>query len=387
MINLTYGLCNDKIKPVCVGGIVMNQQTSLKSNRLIHIDIIESVAIFFVIAYHSTVYSFDFLNSGAVGDYLTYFFRTIFSTCVPIFFFANGYLLLNKSFDLKKHIKKILRLSVIAFIWSVLLMVLYLLIAGESLSLKAIVVPILNMDTEWRMNFFWYIGALICIYILFPLLKLAFDKEKKAFYFFTIICALLTFGYKFINEIVLLLSPFTNMFENGIDLPVVTMFNPFRGSYGYSFVYFCVGGIIGENRDKILSISKKKRNIVSIFGILFSCACLFVIGVLHSRYIKNEVWDIVWNGYDFIFTFFNVIFIYTLSLNFTKENRFIKSISINTLGIYIIHGLVLRLTDGIFEIDSLCNLPFTLIYALAVLCICLLISMCMKKIPILKNLV
>ena len=267
----------------------MEQKISLKSSRLTHIDLIETVAIFFVVSYHATKYSFDFLNSGSVVDYLLYFFRTILSACVPLFFFANGYLLLNKSFDLKKHIKKILRLLVIVFVWSFLLMTLYLLIAGESLTLHNIIVPILNMEVRWGMNLFWYIGALICIYILFPLLKLAFDKDKKAFYFFIIICALMTFGYKFINEIVLLLSPFTNAFENGIDLPVVTMFNPFRGSYGYSFVYFCIGGIIGENKEKVLSISKKKRNIISIFGILVSCICLFVIGVLHSRYIKNEL--------------------------------------------------------------------------------------------------
>ncbi len=365
----------------------MDQEISLKSSRLTHIDLIETVATFFVVSYHATEYSFDFLNSGSVVDYLLYFFRTILSTCVPLFFFANGYLLLNKSFDLKKHIKKILHLLVLVLVWSFLLMMLYLLIAGESLSLNTVIVPILNMDVRWGMNLFWYIGALICIYILFPLLKLAFDKDKKLFYFFTIICAFLTFGYKFINEIVLLLSPFTNMFENGIELPVVTMFNPFRGSYGYAFVYFCIGGIIGENKEKVLSISKKKRNIISAFGVLVSCACLFVIGVLHSRYIKNEVWDIVWNGYDSIFTLFNVIFIYALCLNFNKENRFIRCVSMNTLGIYIIHGLLLRLTAGIFEIDMLCNLPFNLIFSLAILCICLLISMCMKKIPIFKKLV
>lgn len=372
---------------MCFGGIVMEQKISLKSSRLTHVDLIETVAMFFVVSYHATKYSFDFLNSGSVVDYLLYFFRTILSTCVPLFFFANGYLLLNKSFDFKKHIKKILRLLVIVFVWSFLLMTLYLLIAGESLTLHNIIVPILNMEVRWGMNLFWYIGALICIYILFPLLKLAFDKDKKTFYFFIIICTLLTFGYKFINEIVLLLSPFTNAFENGIDLPVVTMFNPFRGSYGYSFVYFCIGGIIGENKEKVLSISKKKRNIISIFGILVSCICLFVIGVLHSRYIKNEVWDIVWNGYDSIFTLFNVIFIYALCLNFNKENRFISCVSKNTMGIYIVHGLLLRLTVGIFDVDAFCNLPFNLIFSLAILCICLLISMFMKKIPILKNLV
>lgn len=198
-------------------GVGLNKCASVKQGRLTHIDLMESIAIFFVIAYHSTAYSFDFLNNGSVSDYLIYFCRTILSTCVPIFFFANGYLLLNKSFDFKKHIKKILHIVFIVFVWALILMPLYLLVSGQPISLNSIIVPILNMDTEWSMNLFWYLGALICIYILFPLLKLAFDKDKKIFLFFSIVSAVLTFGFKFFNEIVLLLSPFTHSLENGLD--------------------------------------------------------------------------------------------------------------------------------------------------------------------------
>ncbi len=370
-----------------LGGVGLNKYASEKQVRLTHIDLMESIAIFFVVTYHATAYSFDFMNNGSVSDYLIYFCRTILSTCVPIFFFANGYLLLNKSFDFRKHIKKILHIVFIIFIWALILMPLYLLVSGQPISLNSIIVPVLNMDTEWSMNLFWYLGALVCIYILFPLLKLAFDKDKRCFAFFTIVCGIFTFGFKFFNEIVILLSPFTHSLENGLELPILTMFNPFRGSFGYSFVYFCVGGILGGNEDKILSISKTKRNVISVFGILISCSCLFTIGVLHSKLIKGEVWDIVWNGYDTVFTFLNVIFIYVLCLNYKKDYNFIRDVSLNTLGIYFIHGLLLRLTNGIFEFEILRNLPLNLVYSFVVLIICLLISKVMKKIPVLKKLV
>ncbi len=365
----------------------MKNSILTKQNRLTYIDLMECIAIFFVVAYHATAYSFDFVSNGSVANYLIYFCRTILSTCVPIFFFVNGYLLLNKPFNFKKHISKILHMFIIIFIWAFVLMPLYLIISGQSISLNAIVVPILNMDTGWSMNLFWYLGALICIYILFPLLKLAFDKDKKLFYFFTIVFAVLTFGFKFFNEMVILLSPFTHLLENGLELPIITMFNPFRGSYGYSFVYFCVGGIMFEYKDKVLSIPKTKRNVISVFGILVSCVCLFVMGVLHSKLIKGEVWDIVWNGYDTIFTFLNVIFLYVLCLNYKKDYGFIRTVSTNTLGIYFIHGLLLRLTIGVFDFEFLRNLPFNLVYSFAILCICLLISIVVKKIPIINKLV
>ena len=82
--------------------------------RLYFIDLLESIAIFLVLAYHGTNYEYSFLeDSGNVLFYLRYYFRTILSCCVPLFFFANGYLLLNRDFNIKKHIINIIKISVI----------------------------------------------------------------------------------------------------------------------------------------------------------------------------------------------------------------------------------------------------------------------------------
>ena len=152
-------------------------------NRLSHIDLLESIAIFFVILYHSTIYSFDITQNASALKYFLYFGRTILSTCVPLFFFTNGYLLFNKEFILKKHIKKILRLILLIFIWAFLLMPTYMLIAGESINIKILLMSIFTLDTLWGMNFWWFLGALVCIYILFPALKALFDFSKKSFVF------------------------------------------------------------------------------------------------------------------------------------------------------------------------------------------------------------
>ncbi len=68
------------------------------------IDLIECIAMLFVVMYHSTTVPYDFNQSAY--ECVNYFIRAILSTCVPLFFFANGYLLINKKFDLKKHLKK-----------------------------------------------------------------------------------------------------------------------------------------------------------------------------------------------------------------------------------------------------------------------------------------
>ena len=74
-----------------------------QTERYHAIDIIKVLGLLFVILYHSATYQYDWLEDGQALFYFRYYFRTILSTCVPLFFFANGYLLLNKQFDLRKH--------------------------------------------------------------------------------------------------------------------------------------------------------------------------------------------------------------------------------------------------------------------------------------------
>ena len=76
----------------------------IKKSRIEYIDLLEASAILFVVLYHTRDYTYNFLE-GEKGLllYVPYFFRAVLSTCVPLFFFANGFLLLNKKFDLKNR--------------------------------------------------------------------------------------------------------------------------------------------------------------------------------------------------------------------------------------------------------------------------------------------
>lgn len=76
------------------------------TERWEYLDILKCIGIIFVIIYHSTIYNYNWIASPNITHYLRYFLTTLLSTCVPLFFFTNGYLLLNKDFDLKKTHKK-----------------------------------------------------------------------------------------------------------------------------------------------------------------------------------------------------------------------------------------------------------------------------------------
>ena len=210
--------------------------------RDLSIDILESIAIILVVFYHSMVYSDDFISNTGILYYIRYALRSLLSPCVALFFFCNGYLLLNKPFNLKKHILKTIKLIILTVIWAILRIIILMPIKKEYLSVAEAINVLLECKQGW-INSIWFLGALICIYVLFPIIKVTYDSNKRVFFYFIICCSIFTFGNVVINEVAtfsinLVLQK--NIIIHGLNF--FSMFNPFRGIHGYAFVYFCLGG-------------------------------------------------------------------------------------------------------------------------------------------------
>lgn len=63
--------------------------------RYDNIDMIEFLGMLFVLVYHSRTVEFNILKNPNVWTYVNYLIRPILSTGVPLFLFANGFLLIN----------------------------------------------------------------------------------------------------------------------------------------------------------------------------------------------------------------------------------------------------------------------------------------------------
>ena len=358
-----------------------------KSKRYSHIDLLECVGIFLVVLYHSTTYKYDWMQTRSIVDFSRYFMRTILSTCVPIFFFANGYLLLNTNCDLKKHIYKSIKMVALAFVWGLIGILAIMPLEGESFSLKEICNNLWHWQPIGWINHMWYIGALICIYIFFPLLKNAFDNNRKVFIYFTIICAILTLGNTLLCQIG---SVFADIFfeKNTVYfVNVFNIFNPFREIFGYSFVYFCIGGLAAEYKPKLEHISQKKRNIVSLITIIICCTLSTTMWAFISIKI-GHIWDVVWSGYDTIFTLITLVAVFVLSLSYTADNSIIQTISTNTLGIFFIHYIIIHLTrNHVIKFAFMRTFTGNIFYAFGIIFISLGITLLLKQLPVINKLV
>lgn len=364
-----------------------NNEIKLKNCvwRWEYIDLIEALGIFFVVLYHSTTYPFNWMDESNPLYFLRYYVRTILSTGVPLFFFANGYLLLNRKFDLKKHIKKSIRIVILTFSWGLINILCLMPIENEILSLKEIVVYLCEWHQGW-INHLWYMGTLTGIYVFLPILKNVFDTNRKFFIFFTIMAAVFTFGNTAINIVGTLAIGYLRNIESVFTYNWFSMFNPFRGIYGYAFVYFCIGGIAHDFKDKINNIPELKRNLAASFCILFSCFILFFIGINLTK-ASGKIWDVVWSGYDTIPTFVNVLSIFVLSLSYKKSNSVIRAISCNTLGIYFIHQIFIHmLRDHVKSIPVFCTFGGCIAFTMVLLVISFITVSFIKKVPLIKNL-
>lgn len=354
------------------------------ASRLAHIDLLECIGIFWVVFVHGTLYRYDYLVFDSLPVYLTAFLRAPMSACVPLFFFANGYLLFGRPLDLKKHCKRLVRMVFLCFFWGSVLIFVLQPIYGQRLSWEEFWYNLSNWRKGYA-NHLWYMGALVCIHVFYPLMKQAYDTNKKVFYYFVAICALMTFGNTFLNEARTLLGRFLLKERTVYNASYFNMFNPFHAN-AYAIVYFCTGGIVFSLREKIEAVPARKRNFAAIAGLVISSIGLALMCILFSR-MKQKLQDVIWTGFDTVFTYVIVLCLYVLCLNLKKEIPLIRLISVNTLGIYLLHVVPnWALAPLAGEIGFLCTVPGSIVFSLFILFVSLGACLVLKKVPVLKRL-
>ncbi|MEX0884660.1 MAG: acyltransferase family protein [Cyclobacteriaceae bacterium] len=364
----------------------MNAKSTSPEN-FYFLDLLKSIAIYFVIIYHFSYMEIDFIQHENFFVYLNYFLTTIFSTCVPIFFFINGALLFNKSsLVLKRHFFKILQIGALIFAWGIITQLALLPIRNETMSISEMIKNIWKLKEGW-VNHLWFLKAVVVIYIFFPILYTSYKEKRGHLWFFFAFVLLLTFGNTFYSNLRSVLAFFLDKNTHLIPKNHFGNFNPFYGFYGYSIGYFILGGIIFANRH---FLNHRKIRIFSSITLVVSMACLFLYGIIASL-SQNKIWDVVWYGYDSIFTAVNVICIFILSLSYEHQGGQIgKAIALtgrNSLGIYLTHFIVGNFLDPYYLMfNSSPSFLSNMVYAFAILFLSLGVVVSLKQLPIVKYL-
>jgi surface polysaccharide O-acyltransferase-like enzyme len=303
-----------------------------------------------------------------------------------LFFFTNGALLLKKGLSIKKLIANMISIVLLFIFWGSVTLLILMPINHEFLSLREFLNALFYLKIHWN-NHLWFLGALCTIYIFFPLIKLAFDRQRKSLYFFLAVVFVMTFGNVFLTQCLNIVRALFHMDGANTTKNFFGLFNPFVGFYAYSIVYFILGGLLFERRNAFLERRWIKPSVILI---IFCMTVLTLYGVMISRKF-GEVYDLVWNGMVTIPVLLMVASLFILSLQYNGQRKYsniIRLVGQNSLGIYFVHvpwGTLLIKYFKMFPYST--NIFTNVILAFVILVVSLFSVLLLKKNPLAGRLV
>lgn len=331
----------------------------MEKKRYNFIDIWKAIAILFVIFYHSFLMELSFAHVTA-GKAIQYFLYTILGTGVPAFFMINGFLMFGKPVK-KGHYLKIARIILKTGIWAVLVLSGIMLIRGDQFLIKDFIRDLVTLKVGY-INHLWFMEALVFIYVLFPFVKMVYDKA------FCVYCVL---------TVVIIL--YTVILPGMISLPNVY--------FSFSLAHFMLGGIIYKMRDLQM---KKEHRVISVACAVLCMVVQTALGI--KKCVSGQMFfDNVWACYTSVFAILAVVLIMLAACSGKNKNSwpFVSEIGKNTLGIYFLHQIWINLLWAVPGVKNICgtNIVINFIFAVVVLIFSMLTVELIKRIPFVKKLV
>ena len=340
--------------------------------RVKYIDYTKCIAILCVIVIHICGRYRYVTVSGA--EYMAAFsLAWLVRIGVPLFFMCTGALFLHiRDMDIKKlFTKNIPKLIVCLLIYSFIYSAFTNrgLLMGHEMGvlsfLKETIKGILRGDVNSSL---WYMYAIICVYLMLPIFRVIVDNaSKRLIEYYLLMCFIAAFLIMFINIPELsILATWTK------DMKYLWLF------LGYSI--YIVGGAYIAKYD----ISKKLRYVIYALWII---SLLFV--EVSKRQFEGHWEPDAYNINDYlspltmIYAIALFILIKECCAKHKEEGRLypaIRFISQNTLGIYLIHSLVVDSLEILLPLNGNLFVVIPVHFVLALI-ITVLIVFILRKIP------
>ena len=359
----------------------MSKGSSL-TQRYLFLDFIKVIAIYVVCFYHCHNYNGNILDYPSASTYITFFIKGIACIGVPLFFMVNGALMFHKEYSLKEHIKKTIKVVILIFVWAVITLLALMAIKGTAYTVPEFFRAIKTWEIG-TINHMWFLHTLVCLYILFPILKAIYDrKDKTLLRYLLVVVFIFTFGNVLINMGANILKCISGgNYLEGFNHNFFNAFQFLEGFYAYAIVYFILGAVL---LSKLLD--SKKILLKAMTGIFVAgFVGLFLYGVMMSRY-NGYLFDTVWEGYDTLMALAMCVAVFVIS--FALRNQLIRfkgiitAIGQNTLGIFFVHRIVWAIIKPFFvRFDISTNIIVNLLFAVVILLISFGIVWALKKIP------
>lgn len=347
-----------------------------KNGRIYYLDILRVIACLSVIIIHSCE-SFVTENIGSADYYAGNFFSCLASVAVPLFLMISGALMLDEGYEFskKKLVSHIRKMIILFMFWSATYCVIFEVLRNIFIKHKAVsAIHIIGTLIKGPYHF-WFIYLIIGLYLIIPLLRLWVKIENKKYIeYFLILSIIFTF---IIPQIISVGTNYSSIFiplnkiiENNLCIKYVG---------GYTS-YYILGWYLVNYDFK----HKKLIYALGILGFILSLSGTYIISanVGHLVQVSTNLTLNVLLQATALFFFVKDKF------SDAKENKFISSVSKNSLGIYAIH---LAIVNTIYKIPKILGINIATINIFLIFIVAFtiswVISVIFNKIPYLRKVV
>lgn len=328
--------------------------------RIKYLDVLKTVAIIGVIVIHSAAPLVDNYSVGSYNWWVGNIYDSITRTSVPLFFMVSGALLLDKKISSLNffYVKKVLPLFFAFLFWSTIYFLQRNIPYPESFTFSNYIKTMLTGTVFGRL---WFLYTIIGLYLVTPFVSIfvknASENMIKGYIVLWFISTTVIDFFQYFYDITI-----------AFDLSLM---------YGY-IGYFVLGYYCKEKDFKI------NTSIIILF--LSVLNLITIMGTYHLSSINNQNVLYFYNNLSPNTILITLLFFVLMknTVNGESTNN-LKEISMNSLGIYLLHSLIMNYLREIGINHTLWN-PIIEVPILVVLTfiISFLLSKSIKKIPILK---
>ena len=346
-----------------------NLLTQPSKSHIRYFDLLRTVAIFFVIIIHCTAVHFINLSPESRSWLVTNFFESISRWAVPIFIMISGALHLGRERDLNSFFKKnILKIVIILFSWNLIYGIVGL-VNGSSLSdfIYAFIGGHYHL---------WFLYMLLALYALTPFIK-KFINDPTYLKLFLLISFIFGIALPELVDVLIAIPSHINTIGSGLNHALDSV--GFGKIIGYSF-YYVLGYYLHNKKLKAKTI--KYFYIAGIIGLLFTFFATWFFSTAINSSTVIFLKDLTIN---------NVLIsigLFTFAKQHTLKNaisNLLIRMSKYSLGIYVMHALILE--NILIYLPTMTILLDIPIKAISCFFICLILSFCFRKIPLLKRII
>ncbi len=341
----------------------LNTVNSDKS-RVIYYDVLNILATLGVVFLHCNGTAHTY--SDSLGWYQALFIEVFLYWPVPVFFMLTGATLMEyrSRYTTLEFFKKRFVRTVIPFIVWTLINAVLKGISPFEIGIRQFLSRCFLTSIE---NIYWFFIPLFSVYLALPALSLLKNHRKVLWYLAGctfLLTSLLPPVFKYIG-----LSWNTNL-----NMPMVS-----------GYLLFVILGYLLSTEE----LSRKKRVIIYIFGI-FGAVLRYGMTVYLS--MRDGAINKMFFSYTEYYSVFLavavfVLFKYMKSVNFLSDKRAVLSkISGCSFGVYLIHMIVIRFFNSILP-ETVFGAVWRMTAPVLIYFVALLITVILKKIPIIKLIV